>query len=299
MARALTILFSAALVWLLAMPTAFAAKNDLTLWRMCVRDSNGWCQPELSNTTRVMPDNDKFARFTEQFAASLAPRYHAPADTLGWYGWNLGFEYAFNDIPGGEQWDDALVGVERFANLDADNKKARSAPGLLHTVQFHARKGLPFSTELGFDVLYLINSKMYQLGVEGKFAFLEGFKELYIPDMAVRMNYSHLFGSADMELDTYAWDLSISKTFPVGGFISFAPYVAYSLVYSVAAPYALNPSFDSGNNGRLLMLDTQYHVIHRGVFGLRMLTMYLNLTPEITVTSVSVYSYSIHLGAEW
>lgn len=299
MTRLGSLLLVLAVVLLIAQPVAWAGKNDFALWRMCVRGVDGWCEPEPGSSTRVRPDNEKFARFSKELAAALAPRSHSPADTLGWYGWNLGLGYSFSDISGGDAWADALVGVERFPNLDAERRKAREAPGLLHAIQFHARKGLPFSTELGVNVTYLINSRMYQLGLEGKFAFLEGFKELYIPDAAVRMNYSHLFGAADMELDTWAWDLLVSKTFPVGGFISFAPYVAYSLVYSVAAPYVLNPTFDAGNNDRLLMLDTQRHVIHRGVFGLRMLTMYLNLTPEIIVTGVGVHTYSIHLGAEW
>jgi len=289
-----------AVMMLGSIPSAMAADGDFTLWRFCQRDPNtGWCVPEVGNNTRVQADNAKFSKFTEQLAAVLSPRYHAPAETLGWSGWNVGFEYTLSDIPGGEHWDDALEGTERnlTMNPDPDPKKSRSAPNLLNTVQFHVRKGLPFSTELGFNVTYLINSKMYLLGVEGKFAFVEGFE--YVPDFAVRMNYSHLFGCDDMDLDILGWDLSISKNFGLGGFVQLAPYTGYSLVYSMVGTHVINPTFDAANNDRLLQLDAQNQIVHRWFIGLRLIASYFTFAPEITVTNVSVYNYSFNIGADF
>lgn len=299
------VILSCLAVWvvLLFAADAFAAKSDFSLWRQCQRDEDensptrGWCKPELANTTRVMADNEKFGNFTKQLSAALAPKYHAPAETLGWSGWNMGLEFSINDIPGGNQWSDAFEGVERFDNLDLTNQKSDSAPGLLHTINMHVRKGLPFSTELGFNVAYILNSKMFVMGVEGKFAFVEGFT--YAPDFAVRMNYSHLFNAADLDLDIFGWDLSVSKNFGIGGFLQLAPYTGYSLVYSVASPHVINATFDSNNNDRLLMLDKQNHIIHRWFIGLRVIMTYITVTPEVIISSAKVYNYSFSLGADF
>ncbi len=284
-------------VWLCFIPDSYAAKYDLTLWRFCERGQDGWCLPDPSNSTQVLPDNEKFKSFAKQFAAVLAPKFHAPAETLGWNGWNLDFEFSLNSIPGGDHWDDALQGVERINALDAQNQKSSSSPGLLNTVQFQARKGLPYSLELGLVVTYLLSSEMVMTGVEAKFAFVEGLT--YVPDMAVHMNYNHLFGSPDMDLDVWNWDLSLSYNWGVGGFIMFAPYTGYSLVYAIAAPHAVNSSFDPDNNDRYLMLDTQRPLIHRWFLGLRMIAAHINFTPEIIISSAKVYTYSFSLGANF
>lgn len=285
---------------LLCVPSAMALDGDFTLWRFCERDATGWCKDEPGSQTRVLADNAKFSRFTKQLAAVISPRYHAPAETLGWLGWNLGFEFTVNDIPAGVQWDDALEGVERIAAFD-QSKRSRSAPNVLNTIQFHVRKGLPFSTELGFDVTYLINSTMYILGVEGKFAFVEGFT--YVPDFAVRMNYKHLFGCEDMDMDLLGWDLSVSKNFGIGGYIQLAPYTGYSLVYSMVKTHVVNPTFDINSNGilddRLLKLDNQNQIIHRWFIGLRMIVSRFTFTPEVIVTNASVYNYSFNIGADF
>ncbi|RJO66776.1 MAG: hypothetical protein C4523_11515 [Myxococcales bacterium] len=298
-----TVLLATAVV--LFASNAWAAPNDLFLWRMCQRDKDngdpafGFCLPDRANPSLMLADNAKFGRFARQFAAVLAPKFHAPAETLGWSGWNLGLEYTLNKIPGGEQWDDALQGVERFKTEPeySTTSKDGSAPTILQTAQFHARKGLPFSTELGFIISYLISSEMYLAGVEGKVAFVEGFT--YVPDMALRMTYEHLFGAPDMDMDILNWDLSISKNFGLGGVVQLAPYTGYSLVYSIAAPHVVNPSFDAENNDRLLLLDKQSFAIHRWFIGVRLIGAYVCFTPEVTVTSENVYNFSFNLGADF
>ncbi len=290
-----------------------AAKYDLSLWRFCDRAANGTCLASSDGLTAI-PDNAKFDKFAEQLAAVLSPKYHATADTLGWSGWNVSMEYSYNDIPDDNNcgsatnpkachyWDDALSGVEHNLDLNpvrnGKRSKATDAPGHLDTVQLHVRKGLPMSFEIGFIGTYIINTEMYLLGIEGKFAFVENIHP-YVPDMAIQMNYSHLFGSNDMEMDLFSWDLHISYNWGLGGFIKLAPYAGYSLVYAIAAPRVLNPSFDSNNNGILLKLDQQEPIIHRGFFGLRLIATYVYLAPEVIVTSANVYNYSFNIGADF
>jgi len=288
---------------------AFASKNDFELWRMCQRDTSqsedlsGWCIAMPGNDFQVQPDQKKFKVFARQLTAALAPKYHAAADTLGWSGWNLGIEFTVNDIPGGDQWNDALEGVERFAARRVGIDKENKAPNLYNTVQFHARKGLPYSLELGFIMTYILNSEMFMTGIEGKFSLLEGFRDheilKYFPDVALRFNYSHLFGSNDLDFDIVGGDISVSKIFGLGGMVQLTPYVGYSLVYSIAAPKVMNPTFDVNYNSRLLILKKATQIVHRGFFGLRLIAYYVSFTPEIIVTGEKVTSYSFNLGADF
>ena len=298
MGKKLLLVVLVLLPFLLSAQNALAAKNDISLWRFCERNpKNGQCVPNASNENQVKPNNEKFGKFAEQLSAVIAPKFHAPAETLGWLGWGIGFEFSLNDIPDGDQWNDALENVERFEEVDTEGAKQRSAPSFLNTTQFHVRKGLPYSTEVGFIMTYLIGSKSYAAGMEAKFSFLEGFK--YLPDGAVRMNYQHLFGVQDLELDQLGWDLSVSKNFGLGGFIQLAPYSGYSFVHATVAPRAVNADFDKDNNGRLLMLEKKRPIIHRWFIGLRFLAHHVSFIPEIDITSASVYNYSFSLGADF
>ncbi len=275
---------------------AMAAKNDLTLWRFCDLDetvSDSYrCLPSGSDF-QVKPDNARFQTWAKQFAAALSPKFHAPPKTLGATDFDMGFEYSLNQIPSSTGWDDALEGVDRKT---PDPGKAASAENMLHTVQLHFRKGLPFSFEIGATGTYLMQSEMYLLGGEIRWAAFEGFH--FAPEVGFRMNYQHLFGAPDLDVDMFNWDLSVGKAFPLGGMIVLNPYTGYSLVYAIVAPHVVDPSFDKYNNGKLLKLDRVSPVIHRWFIGLQMIMVgVIHFSPEIYVTSEQVYTYSFHLGA--
>ncbi len=298
------------LVWTAFMSAAQASRNDFTLWRFCERDGvTGACHEDPANSqpggnaNRVIPDNKKFARFAEQLTALLGPRYHSPAETLGWSGWNLGLEFSLNQIPGGDAWDDALEGVERFGQ----EGKKESAPGMIHTLQFHVRKGFPFSTEFGFTGGYILGSKMFTLGFEGKVAFVEKVHK-YSPDFSFRMNYKHLFGATDLDLDVFAWDLNVSYNFGLGGFVQLVPYTGYSMMLGFVRAHTVSPlvtdnPYQSENfaayAGPLMLLDDQKPIVHRWFMGVQLWANYISFTPEIIITSAEVYTYSFNLGGQF
>ena len=294
MAKKYTIVTVVLATFLLLPSAALAGKYDLTLQRMCARDGEGAClwKPDGS---RAIPDNKRFEKFAKGFAAVMGPKIHTPAETLGWSGWNLGFEYTLNAISGGDAWDDALQGVERYDGIRGD--KDAHAPDTLHTVAFHMRKGLPFSTELGASLIYLIGSKMFTSGIEARCAFIEGIE--FVPDMAVAMHYNHLFGTDEMDMNTLAWDFNISYNFGVGGFIQLAPYTGYSLVYSMVAPHVVNPSPNDEYTGGYLLLDEQNVIVNRWFLGLRVIASYVSFIPELIITDAEVYSFSFNLGSEF
>lgn len=297
----------ASLVALFLLGAAFparAADTDLTLWRFCVRNDgaggDGYCQADPTMDNRSLADNRKFKSFVKGFTALLSPKYYAPSASLGWAGWNMGFEYTANKIPGGKAWDDAFEGVERVdaARQAFDpGQKSAHADSVLHTVQLHVRKGLPFSAELGATATYLVQSKMVAVGFEGKYAVLDGYKKL--PDIALRMAYTHLFGAQDLDFDLLAWDLSLSKEFGVGGFMKIAPYTAYAISLGLARPHVVNSTFSADLTDRLLKLGNQKAVVHRWILGARFEASHLSLAPELAISSVKVYQFGFNLGTEF
>ena len=91
------------------------------------------------------------------------------------------------------------------------------------------RKALPFSLELGGRMIYLSQSSYFGAQIEGKWALNEGFHVL--PDLAVRVAHTQLFGQRDWNLGATDLDLMISKRFGVNGVTSFTPYLAARFTY--------------------------------------------------------------------
>ena len=292
--------------WLAASLPVQAAPKDLTLWRMCQRNpdttASNLCLLEpgqvVGEETRALADKTKWRKFAQQFSMLFAPKYHSAADTLGMSGFNLGFDYTMTSVSKGDHWNDALEGVERFADLDPYGDKAREADNLLSTFQFAIRKGLPYSFDIGFDATYFLHSKLFYFGMNVKYAFLEDFHD-YAPDVALRLNYGQLFGSTDLDMRQFGWDLVISKSFPAAGVVEVTPYTGYAFLVSFLRPGILNPSFDAYLEDALLKLPDRDEIIHRWYAGLKLIVATFHLAPEIQVSSVEAYAISFNLGAEF
>jgi len=109
---------------------------------------------------------------------------------------------------------------------------------VLTTMQIHVRKGLPFSFELGGTLTKLMESDMFALGGELKWAFNEGF--YYLPDIAVRVAANRLLGSRDLDMLTGGLDVSISHPFGIGGLLSVTPYAGWNLLFVNASSHVLD-----------------------------------------------------------
>ena len=283
-----------------------AAPKDLTLWRMCVRNTDttamNLCMLETGQVagqeTRALVDKGKWSKFAQQFSMLFAPKYHSAADTLGMSGFNLGFDYTMTSVSKGDHWNDALEGVERFADLDPYGDKSRTADNMLSTFQFAVRKGLPYSFDIGFDASYFLHSKMFYFGMNLKYAVLEDFHE-YSPDVALRLNYGQLFGSTDLDMRQFGWDIVISKSFPAAGVVEVTPYTGYAFLVSFLRPGVLNPSFDAVLDSPLLKLPDRDEIIHRWYGGVKLIVATFHIAPEVQVSSVEAYAMSFNIGAEF
>ncbi len=212
---------------------AQARINDFTLNRFYkdIETASGAPAPcptdGVDCTIAVHADNELFKDFAREFGLVMAPKFLAPAETLGQAGFSVGVDASFSTIDNSkEHW-----------------KKASPEPGkvpdsMLSTMQVHVRKGLPFSFELGGTMTTLFDSNTIALGGELKWAFNEGF--YYLPDIAVRGSVNRLLGSRDLDLLTGGVDVSVSHPFGIGGMVNVTPYAGWSLLFVNASSHVLD-----------------------------------------------------------
>src|SRR5262249_28418572 len=149
----------AALALIMLSPSpARADDNDLSFSRFGTAtplDMNGHV------TGNVMVDNNaniKFRSLASELGIVLAPKLLAPADTIGFGGFQFSFEYSLTEISKDKDyWDAARV-------VDPTNRLQKRPEGFLPTYGVFVRKGiwLPLpSFELGAGALHLGNSNLW------------------------------------------------------------------------------------------------------------------------------------------
>ena len=77
-----------------------------------------------------------------------------------------------------------------------------------------ARKGLPLSLEAGVNVGYLAFSRQTVVGGYGRWAPLEGYRNL--PDVVMQLGYSSYLGNDELSLNVRDASLSIGYSIPIG-----------------------------------------------------------------------------------
>ena len=239
---------------------ASAGPNDLNLAGLVLRSSTPTFDRTIHGTL--------FKQLTTELGVAMAPQFTDPSSTVGLSGFEIGFSTAVTNIhQDADYWQFARRTDER-------------ADGALAMTSLHVRKGLPASFELGGNVSWISNSEMFALGLEVKWALNEGF--YYIPDVAIRGTVNVLVGARDLQVDGAAdgdgFDLSLSKSFPIGGTTTLTPYAGYNLLIINANSHVLDPTptnpLDIENN---FVFSPQTTLAHRLFFGLRLKTYFVAL----------------------
>jgi hypothetical protein len=194
----------------------FAGKLDLTLPGFANCDATGSCSLLY----------DDYETFLSEYAFGIAPKKLAPAETLGFSGFYMGFEASVAVRPTGsaaeERWD--------LGTPTDEVQAVMFNPGI------HIRKGLPFSFELGSTVNYLVLSRLVTLGGEIKWAPFEGYRtgwRAFLPDIAVRGSLVRVIGETDVDMTVVGVDGSVSYAFGVGGMLTLTPYAGYQFTWTV------------------------------------------------------------------
>ena len=189
----------------------------------------------------------RFAILSAETALALSSAILTPASTTGYSGFDVDLEAAYVAV------HPQTVGSTSFGSSPPFEPRGpwqtRSlTPHELFLPSVHVRKALPFSFEVGGRMIYLSQSSYFGAQIEGKWALNEGFHVL--PDLAVRVAHTQLFGQRDWNLGATDLDLMISKRFGVNRVTSLTPYLVARFTYVGASSETMDfgPARASGTS---------------------------------------------------
>ncbi|QDE70693.1 MULTISPECIES: hypothetical protein [Myxococcus] len=253
-----------------------AAPNDLQIAR--------FGNPTGDNP--VASADADFQAFARIMGAAITSVNLMPPETTGHSAWAINAELSVVSLPGS-------------VNIPTQNEQ----PSTVLIPSFHARKGLPFSLELGGRVGWVEKSSQVVATGELKWAANEGFT--YLPDFGVRGHVTKLFGARDLGLTVMGLDFGVGKQFPLGGMVTLTPYGGLDLgfVGATSSRIDFNPdrSFDdtTGDDSRVALTDTAAYrkvsfgsnINQRIYGGVRFIGGVLQLGAELSLTRTGSVSY--------
>jgi hypothetical protein len=276
--RALTVGLCALAVSALPL-RARADRNDLTLERIVGSPSS----PGLFNDPTDPVRQTMYKSLMSELSLVMAPHPLSPADTLGYSGFQLGFETSFTQISNNaDYWKQGVSSV---------------SSNFLSTISVMARKGLWWPLpgfEIGAGATKLIDSNLYAVQGYAKFALHEGFHDWPLPSLAVRASVSHLLGTGEVDLTTLALEATVSKSFGVGGTVTLDPYIGAGALLTFVRGEVIDatPAVDSYKQGassndinaNTIFPDPDTIVRWRMHAGFRLLFDFFALTGEFAYT---------------
>jgi len=205
--------------------------------------------------------NNAFRDVVRQVGMASAYRGLAPAEPLGITGFDIGAEISYVDLD---------TEVFEFAMEDA--------PSFLAVPRIHVRKGLPFGLDLGLSYSQVPDSNIKLIGGELQYAILDG--GMAYPALAVRGSYSSLQGVDDLDLETMAADLVVSK-----GILMLTPYAGAGLV-------RINGDY----TGNTLPLEDQDMTEARFFAGVQFSVLLMRFTLDAEIGDNNIYTAKVSLG---
>jgi hypothetical protein len=203
---------------------------DLALSRL----SLGACEQTASDASQFQLQSDgvptlrvddvRYRKLVSQLGAALAPAVLAPVTTGGPKGFDLRVETNLTGISAGaDYWQRGSQGRGGDAVPTCDGRNRDVRPVLTQSRVAFA-KGLPLGVSIGASFGKLHHSSLWTAGGELKLALVEGLRQLWAPDVAVRFAAQTLVGDAALALTTLGADLILSKGVPFRSGLQLAPY---------------------------------------------------------------------------
>jgi len=180
----------------------------------------------------------EFDNFVSEFGMALSFNPMAPAEPLGITGFDISVEIVLTDISDNERYWTKMI-------------DSGDPPAYLPVPRLHVIKGLPFKFDVGAFYCAVPDSNIKLWGIEAKYAILEG--SATTPALSVRGSYSQLDGVDDIDLNTQAIDLMISK-----GILIFTPYGGVSALL-----------VNGSENSELVNLKDVNDTLFRGLVGVQ------------------------------
>jgi len=176
-------------------------------------------------------DNDAWASLMTQFTGALIPPLVEPARTRGPRSFYLGVETMFTGIESSaDYWQRGTEGDGAVADRN------RAVDSVFTWTRLSIRKPLPFGFELGTSAGHLVNTDYFTLGLEIRWALLEGWtgRDWWVPDLAVRGAVQTLVGDAQFNATVVSIDATLSNSVVIGDAFELSPYLAGQINWAFA-----------------------------------------------------------------
>lgn len=183
-------------------------------------------------------DDDSWRRLATEFTGGMIPPLLTPARTRGPRSFYLGVEGFLTGISSGDSVAGSVWGrgTEGLSDAPGATPSNRFPDSILGWSRLNIRKALPFGFDLGTNIGYLANTSYWTLGLEIRWAILEGWqsRDWWVPDIAVRGAVQTLVGDTEFNATTVAVDLTISNSIIIGDEFELSPYLAGQLAWAFA-----------------------------------------------------------------
>jgi len=211
----------------------------------------------------------QFDDLSQQLGLAISYTPLAPAAPLGLLGLDIGVEVT-------------------AANIDETkdfwkNSTGDTPPSYLVIPKVHMQKGLPLGIDVGVVYGKAPGTDIGLVGGEIKWAFFKG--GIASPAVAIRGDYTQLFGVDDISMKVYGADISISKGF---GFIT--PYAGVGEVWSSSEDKRNLSASLTANLKNADSTDTKSFV------GLKMSFFIVSFVAEADFSRVPSYSGRLNLS---
>jgi hypothetical protein len=164
------------------------------------------------NQLQNLGSQSMFKELTEDLGAALSYKSLSPATPLGVTGFDIGVDASATRL-----------------QSNAFKIATGSSRSTLPLARLRAQKGLPFGFDVGLSYAQVPTTDIRLWGGEVRYAVAEG--GWIAPAIAVRGSYSRLDGVSQLDFNTRALDVSISK-----GFLGFTPYGGVGRVWATGTP---------------------------------------------------------------
>ncbi|HKU41491.1 MAG TPA: hypothetical protein VJR89_25215 [Polyangiales bacterium] len=207
---------------------------DLELSRLRVPPSKGGCPADGG----FCPNDESFERLVSDLSVGIAPAVQSGAATLGLRGFSIALSMSITPISG-RHW------IQGSAGPDPTQAFNPEPDGALAWNRLEVRKGLPFGLEIGGMLGHGVDTSMWVFSGELRAALFEGYRSGLgaLPDVAVRGVFQTLTGSEQLSMQTWSFDVTLSKPFVAFGRHRLTPIVALQalLVDASTRPVDLTP----------------------------------------------------------
>lgn len=266
--------------------SARAGPLDLDLVRLGAPSADAWTRVaaeggvalSAADAARLASESKRrFAILSTELALALSSSLLQPGSTTGATGVAASAETAWAPVHGGAIGD----GTADFAAASPWPTRGAAPEGLL-LPSLHVRKALPFSLELGGRLVAVARSGLYGGQVEGKWALEEGF--WWLPDLAVRVAHTALFGQADLDLAVTDVDVIASKRFAAGGVVGLTPYLGarVGLLRARSDPLEFAAGDAASAGETRAAFPRLSRTLYRTTVGMRLDTAALSVSAEAT-----------------